>query len=320
MFDIQYIEFIILGGVLGILIFLYFKLGTLRKMFVYPINIIKACFCGGISKNADKLEKELKFYGYEYDKRQDIFFSHLDAWQRNFGYCRLYDEAMAPLGMIADCDPIYFDYDNKKWMIEFWKGQYDLSTGSEIGVYTSIFRDLRVPDLFEGVFYKCADNEDLLRMSFSLHKNGKLFFRRHDRHWWLTGFKLGEFSEPWELTMDINIMFKDEIMAGAFTEGLLKAGYADSEFKKNKKSVELFFDKTHTEQPLSRTELTDWLIQKKNKELCLKYQYITKDYDRLEDKIRAVKESDPRIFSKILNLGKNKKVFEAYDVIKKYLE
>ena len=35
----------------------------------------------------------------------DIFYSLNDCWQRDFGYCRLYDEACAPLAMIIDCEP-----------------------------------------------------------------------------------------------------------------------------------------------------------------------------------------------------------------------
>jgi len=45
----------------------------------------------------------------------------------------LYDEAAAPLGMIVDCEPIHFEYKGKRWLIQFWKGQYDLPTGAEVG-------------------------------------------------------------------------------------------------------------------------------------------------------------------------------------------
>jgi uncharacterized protein (DUF927 family) len=53
--------------------------------------------------------------GFAYSKQQDIFYSTLNAWQRSFGYSRLYDEAAAHFAMIVDSEPIYFDYDGKRW-------------------------------------------------------------------------------------------------------------------------------------------------------------------------------------------------------------
>src|SRR5665647_1009964 len=74
---------------------------------------------------SDELDKAIEIAGYSYDQKQDIFYSTMDPWQRDIGYCRLYDELAAPLGMITDCEPIHFEYLEKKWMIGFWKGQYD---------------------------------------------------------------------------------------------------------------------------------------------------------------------------------------------------
>lgn len=61
----------------------------------------------------DELYKAIETAGYLYNPKQDIFYSRKNAWQRNMGYCRLYDEAEAPSGMIVDCEPIYFEYDEK---------------------------------------------------------------------------------------------------------------------------------------------------------------------------------------------------------------
>ena len=70
----------------------------------------------------DEVDKAIGAAGYSYDMKQDMFYSRMDAWQREMGYCRLYDEVAAPCGMIIDCEPINFEYDGKKWLIEFWKG------------------------------------------------------------------------------------------------------------------------------------------------------------------------------------------------------
>ena len=69
----------------------------------------------------DELDKAIEIAGYSYDQRQDIFYSTMDPWQRDIGYCRLYDELAAPMGMIIDCEPIHFEYLGKRmddWFVE----------------------------------------------------------------------------------------------------------------------------------------------------------------------------------------------------------
>ena len=90
---------------------------------------------GNKPERIEELNRDLKPFGFAYDYTQDIFYSIMDCWQRNFGYFRLYDEACAAFSMIIDCEPIYFNYNGKKWMIEFWKGQYGMTTGGEVGIY-----------------------------------------------------------------------------------------------------------------------------------------------------------------------------------------
>ena len=48
------------------------------------------------------LNKMIESSGYAYDPSQDIFYSRIDAWQRNFGYCQLYDEVAPSLSLIFD--------------------------------------------------------------------------------------------------------------------------------------------------------------------------------------------------------------------------
>lgn len=267
----------------------------------------------------NELDKAIETAGYSYDPKQDIFYSRMYAWQRKMGYCRLYDELAAPLGMIIDCEPIYFEYDGKRWLIEFWKGQYDLTTGCEIGVYTTTGPDLNIPGVFEGTFYNCARDSERLKMAVTLKKNGKILFTREDKHWWLTGFKLGEFSEPWELTMDLSITLKDEVMCNVFVKGLKKVGYLDNEITIMGNTVSLNFNSPRTPQSVSRTTETDWITQKKNKLLCDKYQEVTGPYDNFPDKIKAIEEQAPEVFKEIINIGKIKGLFKDYEKIQDYL-
>jgi hypothetical protein len=258
--------------------------------------------------------------GYSYDAIQDIFYSNMDAWQRDMGYCRLYDEAAAPLGMIIDCEPIDFEYEGKKWLIELWKGQYDLTMGCEVGVYTSDKPALNIPGVFNGSFYESASDSDQLVISYTLKKNNKTLFTRKGRHWWLTGFKLGEFAEPSELCMYVNITLKDEKMRNEFVNALKKIGYTIYQIIIYGNTVSLKFDKAHTRQPYTRIPETDWIIQRKNEKMCETYQEITKPYKNFPDKIKAIQEQAPELYGKVINIGKTKQFFGMYEKIKDYLD
>jgi hypothetical protein len=273
-----------------------------------------------ISKSS--ISRGIEVLGYGYDQSQDIFYCNMNPWQRNMGYNRLYDEAMAPLGMIVDCEPIYFEYDNKIWLIELWKGEYDVNTGGEVGIYTMEKPLINIPEMYKYFFYKCAGNEDRLPMSFTLinkkirdnddeNENG-VIFERNDQHWWLGGFKLGEYSEPSDLIMYVTITFKDEVMRKAFVEAIEKIGYIGglegAEFKTiddgDKRKVKLTFDKPHTPQPITRNPESDKIIQAKNKLLCESYNDITKMYDSIEDKLNVVKKYAPGLYERIIEKAK----------------
>lgn len=258
-----------------------------------------------------ELDKAIETAGYSYDQKQDIFYSTMDPWQRNIGYCRLYDEAAAPLGMIIDCEPIHFKYLEKEWLIGFWKGQYDLVTGGEIGVYTRTV-DLNILGFFSGAYYDCVSNTNLLKMSYTLKKNGNTLFTRKGEHWWLTGFKLGEFSDPSELTMDITITLHNVSMRDAFVTGLWNAGYPLDEFTRDGATVSFTFGSPHTPPPNTRKPATDRIIQRKNELLCEKYQEITGSSNNIRDKVKAIEEQSPEMYDKVIGIGKSKQLYEAF--------
>lgn len=267
--------------------------------------------------NFDKIVKDA---GYGYDSNQDIFYSRINSWQRKYGYCKLYDEAAAPLGMIIDCEPIYFEYESEKWLIEFWKGQYDLTTGGEIGLYKAKKSNIEIPGIFLGDFYEAVSNDELLYMEYKLRNKERIILIRAGKHWWLTGFKLGDFFNPSDLIMDLTIEFNDENMKNAFIKGLKAGGYLDEEIKVNRYSVGVCFNKPHTQQPYTRGEVTDKIIQKKNKLLCDKYQEITKPYDNFRDKLFAIKTMSPELYNEVMKIGKTKSLFEKYNKINGYIE
>lgn len=261
----------------------------------------------------EALKETIRNAGYLYDSKQDIFYSHIDAWQRELGYCRLYDEAAGPMGIIIDCEPIFFQYEGRNWMIEFWKGQYGMAAGCEIGVY---IKDDDKSGLVPGDYYQCVDNKDLLQMSCYLKKGDKILFERRDLHWWLTGFLLGQFVEPEELSMLLEITLKDSLMCYSFAIGLIKAGYTREEIYIHENTIALKFDRPHSPQPLSRVSAGDWISQKNNKYLCKKYQRITAPYKSFEDKARAINAKAPELFNGMIHLGKSQELKIIYNKIK----
>ena len=266
-----------------------------------------------IKNGQTKLDKIIATAGYAYDPNQNIYYSTMDSWQRNVGFCRLCDEAGAPLSMIMDCEPVHFEYGGEKWLIEFWKGQYGMVTGGEIGVYTGGI-DVKILGIYNDTFYNCASDDQLLEMSYTLKKNGRTLFSREGKHWWLTGFKLREFSEPSELSMDISITLRDEIMRDAFLGGFIAAGYSESEYTVVGNTVSFTFNIPRAKQPSTRTRATDWITQRKNEFLCNKYQEFMGPFDSIQDRIKAFEEQAPNMYPSILNLRRTNQLSEKWIV------
>ena len=89
------------------------------------------------------LNRDLAEAGFAYDRKEDIFYSLMDCWQREMGYCQLYDEGSSLFNMVMHCEPVRFSYAGKRWMIELWKGQYGITTGAEVGIYNTDQDDIR---------------------------------------------------------------------------------------------------------------------------------------------------------------------------------
>ena len=191
------------------------------------------------------LLKEKQVLGYKYSYRDDYYYTNdKKCWQSNFGFGPLYD-IVAPYVLLEyDYVRIFFTYEDKDWMIQFWKGQYGLLFfGSEQGVYTKPHSDKK-DGLF--TFYQCADEKDWLDMEMTLFHDEKgngnyvrQFSRDYGKYWWCTGFKPGHLriEEPAkELRTVGTITLKDEEMTKLFVEGLKKCGFKQA---KNTDSIGL---------------------------------------------------------------------------------
>jgi UDP-2,3-diacylglucosamine pyrophosphatase LpxH len=210
--------------------------------------------------------------GFLYDPDQDIIYSRMDPLQRKLGYAYGYDKAAFLISADFDCEPIFFDYGGKHWMIELWKGQYGLMTGCEVGVYTrpigSKGPGYQLLDATIGkrdgdnapshnLFYDCAADADRLKLSMTLRRDGeKLFTRGPELHWWLTGFKWGVLSDPGQLSLDVAITLKDDAMCKAFRDGIRGRPYLN--LKVDGTTVSFTFKQPYSPQPSKHPEVKDF--------------------------------------------------------------
>ncbi len=163
------------------------------------------------NKAADILEA----CGFQYDSEQGIYYSIKDPLQRYFGYNILYDLAAPRVGMVYSTKRIYFEYDNKDWMIQIWKGQYGITAGAEIGLYNKTDKIMH---------YDCASDDELITMAFDFYNQGEYVFSRGpEEHWWLTGFKIFHAGIGFLIDLDMTLTFPNVEMANAFEKGLKDA-------------------------------------------------------------------------------------------------
>lgn len=245
------------------------------------------------------INNALKPFGFAYDLSKDIFYALENAWQRNMGYGKIYDIMAPSMNMIIDCEPIYFEYDDRSFMIELWKGQYGITTGAEVGIYTAEQQE-KEPDK---IFYHAASEEDRLLINMTLWKNGKKLYQRGKIHWWLTGFVLGEFSYPGELMLQVSISFTDPEMLNAFVKGCYRAGYLPENLHIWCNQVEFRFTSPKTKQSSKRKGYSRF-VQWQNRRYCKIYARVTKGFDRTIDKIDYLMHAYPRIFKIIIKMGR----------------
>ena len=250
---------------------------------------------GDKAAQQEALNRDIGEAGFAYDRKGDVFYSLMDCWQREMGYCQLYDEGSSLFNMVMHCEPVRFSYGGKRWMIELWKGQYGITTGAEVGIYNTDQDDVRT-ERFTGPFYDCASDQERLQMSFVLRKNGRVLMKRKGLHWWLTGFKLGEFSTPDSLSMDIRIRFPERGMRNAFLGGLQELGYGGREYAVHGNTVTVHYTNPHSEQPLSHGSLQEAAVQKVNKSNCALYRQATGKYTDTLDKLEYIKALVPELY------------------------
>lgn len=271
------------------------------------------CLCDKISL----LNSLLAPYGFFWLPSQNLFSSTRDSWQREFGYCALYDRSAPFFNMVFDCLPVYFNYQGKTWLIEFWKGQYGINTGCEVGIYhaDSIIKE---SDYSQTLFHSASDQEMLpLTMKlFSLQQtsaHGRHFchegyssqISRHTSaqrpscdapllcvgrvHWWLTGFLTGQFHHPHDLILHASVSFPDCQMRDAFLEGLSHTGHKTCDTDIDGLAVSVRLENRPASGRCCKLctlrKLAAAAAQFENHLFCRLYLYITRPFTQTPDRI-----------------------------------
>lgn len=289
---------------LGILFLLFLLLLLFFINLWRKKRIIKKICSMCMYEKCDLLNDIIEPFGYSYVSSQDLFTSRLDAWQREFGYCALYDRGAFRFNMIFDCLPVYFDCQGKTWLIEFWKGQYGINTGCEIGIY---YADRILQEGERKVtLFRCVEDNDMLKLSFYLIKDNRSIAHLRATHWWLTAFDMGCFSNPDELMLRSIITFPSCEMAAAFLRGLCNAGYDSDEVHVHCNTVTLTFRQSAPICGRFRN-LQVKIIQRINRFWCHVYLFVTRPFCLSVDRILYLYYYLPFAFRKMLRLKRYKK-------------
>lgn len=275
-----------------IALFFLFVLHWRKKHIILRIRHMR------ITDKQKKLNKLANPLGYWYEPEQDIFSSTRDAWQKSLGYGEIYNRSAPFAGMVFDNLPLYFDYDGKTWLIEFWKGQYGLSTGCEIGIYHA--DEIIPPELHRSTIFHAPKPEEYLDISCLLRKNGVPLASLTENHWWLTIFLTGRFSHPWQLSMDISLSFPDLKMRDAFLDSLLESGYDLSQLSICFTTVSFSFHHCCLPGSSLFRRFQRWQIQLNNRFLCRLYHDVTSPFYTERDRLLYLYYHMPFAFRRIL--------------------
>lgn len=264
-----------------------------RKKIICRINSMDCC-------TKCSLLNELVYpFGYDYHCDCGFFSSTMDAPQKQAGYTWLYDYMAPRFQMVFDSLPVYFDYRGRTWLIEFWKGQYGINTGAEIGIYHA---DTIIPESdYKTAWFSCAEGNEMLDCSFRLYRNDNECICNSDRHWWLTAFLTGCFSKPSSLVMECCVCFPNREMLSAFTNGLKRAGCPEDCLSVRGLSVCFVFRRNSTKYRCI-TRFYRRYSQWKNRIFCKLYLWVTRPFVCTEDRILYLYYYLPLAFRKLLRL------------------
>lgn len=278
------------------MIFFFFINHARKKRIICKICRMSCC------EKHHLLNHLLEPFGFCYDSEQDIFSSRPDAWQKMFGYSSAYDKAALTLNMILDTEPIYFNYDQKTWLVQLWKGQYGINAGAEVGIYHA--DRIIAPALRRQTIFTAVDESEMLPLEIRLFFEEELLFTTSRPHWWLTGFCMGFWTPPASLSARIGITFPNSEMCGAFLCALAELGYRPEEYYHDCSTVHLLFTHPKTVST-DLLWLNDWREKSalwRTKMLCILFLKITHPFHCTVDRILYLYYYLPSIFRRTIRI------------------
>lgn len=255
----------------------------------------KVCALSCFEKN-QLLNELIEPFGFSYDPCKDLFFSRIDAWQREFGYSQLYDQAAPHVQLVFDCEPIYFNAHGRTWLLELWKGQYGINTGAEMGLYyadTFVF-----PEDYSTTQFHAVKDEDLPCFSMELLSGRQCLFQRSGRHWWMTGFLMGRFCQPKDLTLKASVTFPDYEMLDGILQALDDQSYPRWVYSINCSTLTFLFHQPVFFKPCKRSPIICRFSQWKNRKFCGLFLFVTRPFCTAEDRLLYLYYFLPAAFRK----------------------
>lgn len=246
------------------------------------------------------LEELARPFGYEYHCCCGFFSSAVDAWQKDAGYTWAYDYLAPRFQMVFDSLPVYFNYRGRTWLIEFWKGQYGVNAGAEIGIYHS--DRLLSETEYRTAHFKAASEAEMLNCSLKLVLENGACVKVFERHWWLTAFLPGVFSQPSCLCLKAGLCFGDREMLEAFYRGLCRAGVAPEEIGVQGFCLTFCFRHSGTEHYSFPTRVFRRLSQCLNRLSCRLFLWATRPFTCTEDRILFLYYYLPLFFRRLMRL------------------
>lgn len=267
--------FILFIIILSFLIRRYYSIRKIRRM--------------KLPEKIETLNAYLYPFGYRYVPKQDFISSHNNAWQRQAGYHELFDRSALLFSMHLDALPIYFNYRGRTWLIEFWKGQYGINTGAEVGIYHS--DRLLSKEEWKDAHFQAVSDAERLPVAFLLKQDKKVIARLSETTWWLTAFLVGRYSNPSSLTLHPVIAFPNSEMQQCFLIGLRDAGLSPNFYHTKGNRVHILFtDNSLVSSLYSQNisllkRLRIRYVNLLNRINCKLYMFLTKPFQLTLDKI-----------------------------------
>ena len=146
------------------------------------------------------------------DFKQFVVWWKPDSFQSNLGYCDSYDDMASVLHMDIDNRTFDFNYGEKDYRLELWKGNYVVEAGiagGEVGFYCKTGNTS---------FYTSGDISTYLNIKLVIKTPMGRFVCDTSYTWWKTGFQIGNTALPYEIKLYAEVQFKDKGMAEAFKQ------------------------------------------------------------------------------------------------------